>query len=69
MEIALMCDEKLQETVVPLLVDTNTAAAILGLKPQTLREWSTKRNGPITPVKIGNRLRWRLADVNKLAGV
>jgi len=55
--------------ITPLLIDTNTAAYYLGLQPQTLREWSTKRTGLLSPVKIGNRLRWRLADVQKLAGM
>lgn len=48
------------------LLSTNEAARILILKPQTLRKWAMDGSGPIQPIKIGNRLRWRLSDIEEL---
>lgn len=44
-------------------VTTNEAAALLGLRPQSLFRWSCNGTGPIKPVRVGGRLRWRLADI------
>ena len=49
-----------------LLVSTKDAALLLGLKSQTLRKWAMDGSGPIQPIKIGNRLRWRLSDIEEL---
>lgn len=49
-----------------LLLTTNEAARFLCLKPQTLRKWSMDGSGPIQPIKIGNRLRWRSSDLEGL---
>ena len=48
---------------------TNETAAHLGLAQQTLRRWACFENGPIRPVRIGNRLRWPTTEVKKLLGV
>lgn len=48
------------------LVDTNTAAEMLCFKPQTLRVWAMNGSGKIQPVRLGNRLRWRLTDIERL---
>ena len=48
------------------VLTTKEAAAFLGLKPQTLRCWACYEKGPIRPIHIGNRLRWRLADLDEL---
>lgn len=48
------------------ILTTREAAAFLGLKPQTLRCWACYEKGPIKPIRIGNRLRWRLADLDEL---
>jgi len=48
------------------LLDTEEAASFLRLKPQTLRRWACYDQGPIRPVKVGKRLRWRLADLERL---
>jgi len=48
---------------------TAEAAQHLGLKAQTLRSWACYENGPIRPLRIGNRLRWRLADIKRVLGV
>ncbi|RZO82800.1 MAG: DNA-binding protein [Oceanococcus sp.] len=50
------------------VTDTDTAAGYIGLKPQTLRLWACKQCGPIQPIRIGNRLRWRWKDLHELAG-
>ncbi|TCB45161.1 DNA-binding protein [Acinetobacter terrestris] len=50
----------------PLLVSTNEAAHEMGFQPQTLRKWAMDGSGPIQPIKIGNRLRWKLKDIKKL---
>lgn len=48
------------------LLPTNEAAAMLRFAPQTLRKWACYDNGPIRPVRIAGRLRWRTADLLKL---
>lgn len=44
------------------------AAAHLGLRPQTLRSWASTGSGPIQPLRVANRLRWRTDDLRKLLG-
>lgn len=48
------------------LLETKEAAESIRFKPQTLRRWACYDNGPIRPVRIGNRLRWRVSDLQKL---
>lgn len=50
-----------------LLLSTSEAAILMCLKPQTLRKWAMDGRGPIEPIKIGNRLRWRLKDIEELS--
>lgn len=47
-------------------VDTTAAALYLGRRPQTLRIWACKKNGPLKPVNIHGRLLWSVADIRKL---
>jgi hypothetical protein len=47
-------------------VSTAEAAALLGLLPQTLRNWSSDGDGPIKARRVNGRLRWALEDVRKL---
>ena len=49
-----------------LLVSTSEAARLLCLRPQTLRKWAMDGRGPIQPIKIGNRLRWKFKDIDNL---
>lgn len=49
-------------------VDTATAAAYLLRRPQTLRAWAMRENGPIRPVRVGVRLAWSVADIRRLLG-
>lgn len=48
------------------LLTTSEAARLLCLRPQTLRKWAMDGSGPIQPIKIGNRLRWKLKDIDNL---
>jgi hypothetical protein len=47
-------------------LDTRTTARHLGLAENTLRIWSSTQRGPLAPVKVGNRLRWRTDAVRAL---
>lgn len=50
-------------------VDTETAAHHLVRRPQTLRIWACKENGPLRPVRVHGRLMWQVADIRRLLGV
>lgn len=47
-------------------ITTAEAAYHLNLKPQTLRIWACTEHGPIRPVRIQNRLAWRVAEIRAL---
>ncbi len=47
-------------------LNTEAAAIHLDRKPQTLRTWACKENGPIRPLRIHGRLAWRVADLRAL---
>jgi DNA-binding transcriptional MerR regulator len=47
---------------------TEETAKHLGLKPQTLRSWASKENGPLRPTRINGRLAWPVADLRRLVG-
>lgn len=38
----------------------------MDLQRQTLRKWVMDGSGPIQPIKIGNRLKWKLKDIETL---
>lgn len=50
------------------LLSTKQAAAILGLKPQTLRKWACYDKSPhgLKPVKPGRHLKWPVEQLAKL---
>ena len=48
---------------------TEEAARHLGRKPQTLRIWACKENGPLRPMHVNGRLAWPVSDIKKLLGV
>lgn len=56
------------EAVTSPAVETNQAAHYMNRKPQTLRVWACKENGPIRPTRINGRLAWRVADIKSLMG-
>lgn len=49
-------------------VDTECAAFWLNRKPQTLRSWASKENGPIRPSRIHKRLMWPVAEIKRELG-
>jgi hypothetical protein len=61
--------------VVPLALETRShvnteeAAAHLLRKPQTLRGWAMRENGPIRPVRVGVRLMWPVAAIKAALGL
>jgi hypothetical protein len=58
----------LEEIQQPLL-DTRAAAYYLKAQEQTMRAWAARGTGPLKPVRIGGRLRWRTFEVKKLIGI
>ena len=48
------------------LLRTPQAAEILNIRPGTLLLWG--RQGKVEPVRFGHTLRWRLEDIERLAG-
>lgn len=58
-----------QRTGVEPTVTTQQAAAMLGFRPQSLRRWACKGDGPIRPSHVNGRLRWSVAEIKAvLAG-
>ena len=49
-------------------IDTDAAAYHLGRRPQTLRIWACKENGPLRPVRVHGRLLWPVAEIRRLVG-
>jgi hypothetical protein len=52
-----------------LAVDTACAAWHLNRRPQTLRGWACREDGPIRPTRINGRLAWKADDLRRLLGV
>ena len=44
-------------------VSRDEAAAILGVRPQTLAVWATTHRYHLPYIRVGNRVRYRLADL------
>ena len=49
-------------------VETAAAAHYLLRRPQTLRIWACKENGPLRPVRVFGRLAWPVAEIRRLVG-
>lgn len=45
---------------------TTEAAALLNLKPQTLRKWACTEAGLLRPIRLGRRLAWSIAKITEL---
>jgi hypothetical protein len=50
-------------------VPTEQAAYYLMRRPQTLRTWACNENGPLSPIRVGNRLGWKVEDIRRVLGV
>lgn len=48
---------------------TDACSFYLQLAKQTLRIYACKENGPLRPIRIGNRLHWKTEDIRRLLGV
>jgi hypothetical protein len=57
------------ETVTRPTLETATAAFYLNRRPQTMRIWACRENGPIRPVRVNGRLAWPVAAIRALLGV
>ena len=47
-------------------VETAQAAYYLLRKPQTLRIWACKENGPLRAIRINSRLAWPVAELRRV---
>lgn len=50
-------------------VPTEQAAHYLLRRPQTLRTWACNENGPLRPIRVGNRLGWKVEDIRRVLEV
>lgn len=57
------------EQVTRPTVPTAQAAHYLLRRPQTLRDWASRENGPIRPVRVHGRLAWPVAEIRRALGV
>lgn len=57
------------EQVTRPAVPTDQAGYYLDRRPQTMRIWAMREDGPIRPRRINGRLHWAVADLRKLLGV
>lgn len=49
-------------------VPTAQAAHYLSRKPQTLRAWACREDGPLRPRRINGRLAWPTEEIRRLLG-
>jgi hypothetical protein len=49
-------------------VPTDCAAHHLNRKPQTLRAWACREDGPLRPIRIHGRLAWPVGELRRLVG-
>jgi hypothetical protein len=47
-------------------IPTDAAAHHINRKPQTLRAWACRNDGPIRPVRIKGRLAWHVSELRAL---
>ena len=57
------------ETITRPAVNTDAAAYYLNRKPQTLRAWAMRSDGPMQCLRIQGRLAWPVADLRRLNGM
>ena len=57
------------ETVTRSGLTTDECAYYLNRKPQTLRAWACREDGPLRARRIHGRLDWPTSDTRKLCGV
>ena len=57
------------EIVTSPTVSTEQAGYYLNRRPQTMRVWACREDGPIRPIRINGRLAWKVSDLKKVLGV
>lgn len=57
------------ESVTCPAVNTAAAAHYLNRRPQTLRGWACREDGPLRPIRINGRLAWHVAELRRVLGV
>lgn len=50
-------------------VDTAAAAYYLNRRPQTLRIWAIREDGPLRPLRVHGRLAWPVAEIKRVLGL
>ena len=50
-------------------VDTAAAAYYLNRRPQTMRSWASRDDGPLRPLRVHGRLAWPVAGIKAVLGV
>jgi hypothetical protein len=50
-------------------VPTEQAAHYLNRRPQTLRCWAMREDGPLRPIRINGRLAWPVSELRRVLGV
>lgn len=50
-------------------LDTREAAFHLNRRPQTLRIWACKEDGPLRPVRVNGRLAWPVKEIRRVLGL
>lgn len=61
----------------PVALDRETRAALtteeaafhLNRRPQTLRLWACREDGPVRAFRVNGRLAWPVADLRRVLGV
>jgi len=57
------------EQVTSPSVTTEQAAFYMMRRPQTLRTWACKEDGPLRPMRINGRLAWPVSEIKRVMGV
>ncbi len=57
------------ELVTSPTVPTEQAGYYLNRRPQTMREWAMRENGPLRPIRINGRLAWPVSELRRICGV
>ena len=57
------------ESVTSPTVITEQAGFYLNRRPQTMRVWACREDGPIRPIRINGRLAWPVAELRRVLGV
>ena len=48
---------------------TEEAAFYLNRRPQTLRLWAMREDGPVRPIRVCGRLAWKTTEIRALLGI